>query len=188
MSVLAFATFYLVTPNAFWYSNFQPEILGPLKIYLMFARLSKVARMSTRSYSSVPESTFPSVPACKHHDLSEKPAPEVGPIEQSIREKVSRELEPTYFDVKNDSWMHAHHLGMRGATNTSESHFSMVIISPKFAEFKNLPSRHRFVYGLLKDEMTNGGVHAIQMKTKTPEEWQKELKRAEREQKQDADE
>ena len=33
------------------------------------------------------------------------------------------------------------------------------------------PARHRMVYGLLKEEMAKeGGIHALQLRTRTPEE------------------
>ena len=33
------------------------------------------------------------------------------------------------------------------------------------------PARHRMVYNLLKDEMAQeGGIHALQLRTRTPEE------------------
>jgi len=33
------------------------------------------------------------------------------------------------------------------------------------------PARHRMVYGLLKDEMAaEGGIHALQLRTRTPDE------------------
>ena len=33
------------------------------------------------------------------------------------------------------------------------------------------PARHRMIYSLLKDEMAQeGGIHALQLKTRTPEE------------------
>lgn len=33
------------------------------------------------------------------------------------------------------------------------------------------PARHRMVYALLKDELAQeGGIHALQLKTRTPEE------------------
>jgi stress-induced morphogen len=36
------------------------------------------------------------------------------------------------------------------------------------------PARHRMVYGLLKDEMAaEGGIHALQLRTRTPEEDEK---------------
>jgi BolA-like protein 1 len=33
------------------------------------------------------------------------------------------------------------------------------------------PARHRMVYGILKEELERqGGIHALQLRTKTPEE------------------
>lgn len=46
----------------------------------------------------------------------------------------------------------------------------LVIISDVFAS-KMQPARHRMVYALLRDEMAlEGGIHALQLKTLTPEE------------------
>lgn len=53
------------------------------------------------------------------------------------------------------------------ATNTISR---LVIISDVFAS-KMQPARHRMVYALLRDEMAlEGGIHALQLKTLTPEE------------------
>ena len=53
----------------------------------------------------------------------------------------------------------------------------MTIISDAF-ESKMQPARHRMVYALLKDEMSReGGIHALQLKTKTPAEEQREKER-----------
>ena len=39
-------------------------------------------------------------------------------------------------------------------------------------------ARHKMVYALLKEELeTPGGIHALQLKTQTPEEEEKELAR-----------
>ena len=36
------------------------------------------------------------------------------------------------------------------------------------------PARHRMIYGLLQDEMRkDGGIHALQLTTRTPEEAEK---------------
>lgn len=48
--------------------------------------------------------------------------------------------------------------------------FSVTITSPEFAT-KPQPARHRMVYALLKEEMAReGGIHALQLTTRTPEE------------------
>lgn len=40
------------------------------------------------------------------------------------------------------------------------------------------PSRHRMVYGLLKDEMNRaGGIHALQLRTLTPQEHERQVQR-----------
>lgn len=93
-----------------------------------------------------------------------------GPIETIIRKKITDSLHPTVLEIANDSHKHAHHAGMRGSTNTIESHFRLNIVSPEFAN-KSKPMRHRMVYKLLADEMSMAnGVHAVQLSTKTPEE------------------
>lgn len=54
---------------------------------------------------------------------------------------------------------------------------SVTITSPAF-QSKTQPARHRMVYGLLKEEMNQeGGIHALQLRTRTPEEEQRELER-----------
>jgi BolA protein len=41
------------------------------------------------------------------------------------------------------------------------------------------PARHRMVYALLKEELDRpGGIHALQLRTKTPEEEAKQRSRA----------
>lgn len=52
-----------------------------------------------------------------------------------------------------------------------ETHFRLYIVSDAF-EGKMQPARHRMVYSLLKDELAReGGVHALQLTTRTgPEE------------------
>lgn len=66
---------------------------------------------------------------------------------------------------------------MAGSTS-QETHFRVVITSEAFKN-KMQPARHRMVYALLKEEMAReGGIHALQLRTRTLEE---ETKQAERE-------
>jgi BolA protein len=54
---------------------------------------------------------------------------------------------------------------------------SVTITSDAF-ESKMQPARHRMVYALLKEEMSReGGIHALQLKTKTPAEETREKER-----------
>jgi BolA protein len=63
---------------------------------------------------------------------------------------------------------------MEGNTS-SETHFRVVITSEAF-KGKMQPARHRMVYGLLKEEMSRqGGIHALQLRTRTKEEEDREV-------------
>ena len=65
------------------------------------------------------------------------------------------------------------------ADNSSpETHFRVVVSSDAFTG-KPQPARHRMVYALLKEELARtGGIHALQLVTRTEEE---EKRRAEKE-------
>lgn len=91
------------------------------------------------------------------------------PLEDAIRAKLTAALCPLTLEIYNDSHLHAHHKAMAGNIS-KETHFRLVIISDVFAS-KMQPARHRMVYALLRDEMAlEGGIHALQLKTLTPEE------------------
>ncbi|PNP48085.1 BolA-like protein [Trichoderma gamsii] len=91
------------------------------------------------------------------------------PLEDAIRAKLTAALSPLSLEIYNDSHLHAHHKAMAGNIS-KETHFRLVIISDVFAS-KMQPARHRMVYALLRDEMAlEGGIHALQLKTLTPEE------------------
>ncbi|KAK4147776.1 bola-like protein-domain-containing protein [Dichotomopilus funicola] len=91
------------------------------------------------------------------------------PVEDVIREKITAALQPTTLEIHNDSHLHAHHQAMQGVTS-KETHFRVIIASEAF-QSKMQPARHRLVYSLLKDELAQeGGIHALQLRTMTPEE------------------
>ena len=65
---------------------------------------------------------------------------------------------------------------MAGSTS-QETHFRVVITSEAFKS-KMQPARHRMVYALLKEEMAReGGIHALQLRTRTLEEETKQRER-----------
>ncbi|GEQ67927.1 hypothetical protein JCM33374_g1593 [Metschnikowia sp. JCM 33374] len=99
-----------------------------------------------------------------------------GPIEESIIQKISASLNPSFLKVANDSHKHSHHQPMQQASNVRESHFRLEVVSEEF-KGKNMPARHRLIYQLLDDEFQNQGLHALQMKTKTAEEAEKTKRR-----------
>ena len=52
-----------------------------------------------------------------------------------------------------------------------------VFIISKAFESKRQPDRHRMVYALLKEEMAReGGIHALQLRTRTPKEDKETIK------------
>lgn len=102
--------------------------------------------------------------------------------------QVTEALAPSSLEIRNDSHLHSHHKAMQGSTSR-ETHFqyehrsirachftdstSVSVVSDAFKS-KMQPARHRMVYGLLKDEMAaEGGIHALQLTTRTPEEDEK---------------
>lgn len=91
------------------------------------------------------------------------------PIADAIRTKITEALKPTVLEIRNDSHLHSHHKAMKGVTS-KETHFALNVVSDEFKS-KMQPARHRMVYGVLKDELEmEGGIHALQLRTKTPEE------------------
>ncbi|KAH1310147.1 hypothetical protein KXX33_001007 [Aspergillus fumigatus] len=95
------------------------------------------------------------------------------PMEDTIREKITAAFSPSTLIIRNDSHLHAHHAPMQGVTS-KETHFHVTITSSAF-QSKMQPARHRMVYSLLKDEMSReGGIHALQLRTRTPEEEERE--------------
>ncbi|KAL8717019.1 MAG: hypothetical protein Q9225_005707, partial [Loekoesia sp. 1 TL-2023] len=63
-----------------------------------------------------------------------------------------------------------------------ETHFRVVITSEAFKS-KMQPARHRMVYALLKEELERaGGIHALQLKTRTLEEEERQIAREKEEQ------
>lgn len=66
------------------------------------------------------------------------------------------------------------HPVVSGLTNANSS---LVIISDSFAA-KMQPARHRMIYALLRDEMAQeGGIHALQLRTLTPDEEKRQQKK-----------
>ncbi|KAG6010020.1 hypothetical protein E4U21_000462 [Claviceps maximensis] len=98
----------------------------------------------------------------------------VTPVEDAIRAKVTAAFNPQTLEIYNDSHLHSHHKAMQGSTS-KETHFRLVITSDAF-QSKMQPARHRMVYALLRDEMAlEGGIHALQLKTLTPQEEERQL-------------
>ncbi|KAH8552959.1 bola protein [Umbelopsis sp. PMI_123] len=112
-------------------------------------------RLLQRQYSSTPENLPSSVFLRSFMDTAK-----VGPVQQTIEAKLQEAFSPSILDIVNESHLHAHHEAMKGNTD-KETHFRY-----------NLMQRHRSIYTLLSDEL-QAGVHALSLKTKTPQEIEK---------------
>lgn len=51
-------------------------------------------------------------------------------------------------------------------------HFQVFVISPSF-EGKGLLDQHQMVYGALKEALGSERIHALALKTFTPEQWER---------------
>lgn len=86
------------------------------------------------------------------------------PAETRMRETLMIAFEPTRLDIVNESELHAGH---RNSPGTGESHFRLVIVSPKFAGRSRL-ERHRMINSALEGEMTR--IHALAIAAFAPGE------------------
>lgn len=130
--------------------------------------LSQVARHTAKQFIPRLPSTlniqpirFMSLPANQSLD---------GPAITSIREKIQKEFpDAAHFEIYNDSFMHVGHAGVAASQNKTESHIRIELVSDVFKGVK-LPARHRMIYKVINDDVQKYDIHAIQLKTKTPEE------------------
>ncbi len=83
---------------------------------------------------------------------------------EMIRQRLTDALNPESLDIEDDSASHAGHASAGGA-----GHFNVVIVSDKFEGLNSL-KRHRLVYDAVSDIM-NTEIHALSMKTYTPDEF-----------------
>lgn len=93
------------------------------------------------------------------------PASSQGPVAGRIRSKLVEALAPTRLAIRDDSEKHRGHAGWREG---GETHFFVELVSPAFAGLGRV-ERQRRVYRVLAEELS-GPVHALQLKTLSPEE------------------
>lgn len=87
-------------------------------------------------------------------------------IEASALETRLRDaLEAIHVEVVDESHLHAGHAGARDGGG----HYRAVIVSEKFDGLNRVKSQ-QLVYGVVDDWM-GGEIHALSMKTFTPEAW-----------------
>ena len=85
-------------------------------------------------------------------------------IERLLRER----LRPTHLELVDESARHAGHAG----ASSGGGHYRLLVVADAFAG-RPLLARHRLVYEAL-GELVGGAIHALSMRTLTPEEWQAE--------------
>jgi len=85
-----------------------------------------------------------------------------------LAEALRAGFAPTHLEIVDESHLHAGHAGARGGGG----HFRAVIVSAAFRG-QNAVARQRAVYALLGDAM-RGAIHALALRTLTPEEWASE--------------
>jgi len=89
-------------------------------------------------------------------------------VADTIERKLTEALAPQRLNIVDDSEKHKGHAGYREG---GETHFRVEIVSDAFAG-QNRVARQRRVYEILAEELA-AGVHALQLKTQTPEEAEK---------------
>jgi BolA protein len=89
-------------------------------------------------------------------------------VEARIKEKLFEAFSPSQLFVENESHKHAGHAAMRDYAFTGETHFTVTIVSDRFAG-RSRVERHRMVHEALAEELA-GPIHALAVKAKTPEE------------------
>jgi acid stress-induced BolA-like protein IbaG/YrbA len=62
--------------------------------------------------------------------------------------------------------------GARASVEGGDAHFSVVVIAEGF-EGKTRIERHQMIYSLFRDEMASQAIHALALKTSTPQEWER---------------
>ena len=91
-----------------------------------------------------------------------------GRIYNAILTKLSM-LKPTSLEIEDESYKYAGHAGMNGVSTGGETHFNVKVVAACFSGL-SLVQRHKMIYTLLGSEMGSGGVHALSISAKTPEE------------------
>lgn len=86
-----------------------------------------------------------------------------GSVAREMEEKLRHEFAPTRLEIVNDSAKHAGHSGDDGS---GESHFTIVIEAPAFADMTRL-ARQRAVIAALGD-MVGERVHAVAIRASAP--------------------
>ncbi len=86
-------------------------------------------------------------------------------MRDELEARLREALDATHVEVVDESHLHAGHPGAR----EGGGHYRAVIVSERFAGLNRVKSQ-QLVYGVVDDWM-GGRIHALSMKTFTPEGW-----------------
>ena len=101
--------------------------------------------------------------ATKARSMSKQP-PAEGPVARLLRERIAASLNPTHFEMENESYKHSVPPG-------SESHFKVFVVSHQF-DGVSLIVRHRLVQDAVKAGAADLPVHALSIQAKTPAQYE----------------
>ena len=88
-------------------------------------------------------------------------------IEKEIKDRLQKNMHLEHFEIKDFTGRHLNHKLHEGGF-----HLEAIIVSKDF-EDKGVIDRHRLVYESVGDLMKHE-IHALSMKTLTPDEWEKQ--------------
>lgn len=80
-------------------------------------------------------------------------------------------LDPKMLEARIRTALGEAEVEVRDTTGTGD-HFEARVISPSFAG-KSMIEQHQLVYAPLQDLLKTGELHALALKTYSPEQWQK---------------
>jgi len=80
-------------------------------------------------------------------------------MKNRIEEKLRRNFQPSFLEVKNNSYLHRGHLGDNG---TDETHFAITIAADELKKLSKVAA-HRKINEMVKEEFANG-LHALEIK------------------------
>jgi len=83
----------------------------------------------------------------------------------ALAAKLRERLEASHVEVEDESHLHAGHAGAR----SGGGHFRAVIVSGRFAGLSRIKAQ-QLVFSVLEAEL-GGEIHALSMRTFTPEAW-----------------
>ncbi|PZU96739.1 MAG: BolA family transcriptional regulator [Pseudanabaena sp.] len=86
-----------------------------------------------------------------------------------IKDILQDKLGAVIVEIADRSDLHKHHQGRMNAP-VGSGHYDAIIVAESFAG-KTMMQQHRMVYAALAEQMQTT-IHAIALKTYTPEQWQ----------------